>query len=61
VTQRTTQPSTIEVDVQRIAKLPPIKAGSQKASHRTYRVIVFSQESASGKIGLIDPEVEPPV
>lgn len=50
----------IEVDVERIEKLYSKTKGSEKASHRTYRVIMFIQELATGKIGMLDPEIEPP-
>lgn len=52
---------TIEVDVERIQKLRSIQEGSANVSHWTYRCIVFIQESGTNRIGMIDPEVEPPV
>lgn len=55
-------PGTIEVDVERIAKLhSKTKDSDKKGSHRTYRFIVFIQDLRTGTVGVIDPELEPPV
>lgn len=54
-------PGIIEVDVERIAKLFSKTPDSHKVSHRTYRFIVFIQDLRTGTVGVIDPELEPPV
>jgi hypothetical protein len=66
-------PGTLEVEVRAISHLhskavdeihkqfAKDKNNKQEGSHRTYRFIIFIQERRSGNIGVIDPEIEPPV
>jgi hypothetical protein len=50
--------NTIEIDMVRIPNLHSHQEGSVGRTHRTYRFMVFIQEAATGKIGIVDPELE---